>query len=174
MAGTALLGFWSSGGEYGGTMLQILVCAYSHGSGRRQSPAFVAARAVKASSYSNLLYEDQNSPSQRHRMPKSDGLLSPGEVLWTFRANGPIACRPAVNEVPATGIAHVYAPLTSFSPLYIPNIPNDTYMLTCFALLHLRHSSCSSKPLRYFGSDDGVLYAIGTRARKASVWCVAA
>lgn len=45
MAGTALLGFWSSGGEYGGTMLQVLVCAYSHGPGRRQSPAFVAARA---------------------------------------------------------------------------------------------------------------------------------
>lgn len=48
-------------------------------------------------------------------MPKSDGLLSPGEVLWTFRANGPIACRPAVNEVPATGIAHVYATLTSLA-----------------------------------------------------------
>lgn len=67
-------------------------------------------------------------------MPKSEGLLSPGEVLWTFRANGPIACRPAVNEVPATGIAHVYATLTSFSPLYIPNIPNDTSCLLFYII----------------------------------------
>ena len=42
-------------------------------------------------------------------------LPSPGEVLWTFKARGPIACKPAVNEVDGTGIAHVYVHATTTS-----------------------------------------------------------
>lgn len=128
MAGTALLGFWSSGGEYGGTMLQVLVCAYSHGPGRRQSPAFVAARAGSKRALTRIYFTRTKTHLRNGtECQRVTGCLAlgkcSGRLEQTVRSPAGLLLMKCLQPGLLT--------CTQRSPLYIPNIPNDTYMLTC-------------------------------------------